>query len=218
MKIFIDAGHGGVDSGAVGVLGRQEKDDNLRMALALGNKLTSLGFEVMQSRNNDVAVSLDARVTKANNWGADLFLCIHRNAYSDPNSNGIEDYTYTQVSNNTTDWANIIQSCLTKVYAQSNRGVKTDNFYVLRNTTMPAVLIELGFVTNATDNAMFDKYFDDYVNALANTISLKFGVSNTPKTKYQIILGDFTSQDEATKVLQIIKNVGIIGEIKEIPQ
>jgi len=213
MKIFIDAGHGGVDSGAVGVLGRQEKDDNLRMALALGNKLTSVGFEVMQSRNNDIAVSLEERVNKANNWGADLFICIHRNAYSNPNANGVEIYTYNQVSNNTTDWANIIESCLTKVYAQSNRGVKTDNFYVLRNTTMPAVLIELGFMTNATDNAMFDKYFDDYINALVSTISLKFGAN---KTKYQIILGDFNSKDEANEVLKTIKNVGIIGEIKEI--
>ena len=216
LKIFIDAGHGGEDSGAVGINGRLEKDDNLKFALALGDSLKSYGFEVFQSRSTDKFLSLTERTNMANNMHADLFLSIQRNAFNDPKSNGIEVFIYPTVGESTKDWANKIYNSLINVYAQSQRGVKTGNLAVLRQTNMSAVLLELGFITNDLDNQMFDLHFDDYVNAITNCICDRFNIDRTDGISYQIVIGNFSKESEANKVLDAIKTIGIIGKVKAV--
>lgn len=214
MKVYLDAGHGGVDSGAIGIDGRQEKDDAQRLTDLVANKLKGSGITVVV--NTDVNQTLQSVVNQSNSENVDLFISIHRNAFDDPKSNGLEVYTCQNPREVTNANANIVYERLLRVAQMTSRGVKEANFYVLKYTNAPAMLLEIGFVTNKNDNALFDQNIEGYANAIADGINKIFGLSNISKTKYQIILGDFASKDEAIKVMQIIKNVGIIGEIKEI--
>lgn len=216
LKIFIDAGHGGEDSGAVGINGRLEKDDNLKFALALGDSLKSYGFEVFQSRSTDKFLSLTERTNLANNMQADLFLSIHRNAFDDPKSNGVEVFIYPTVGQSTKDWANNIYNSLVNVYAQSKRGVKSDNLAVLRQTNMSAVLLELGFITNEIDNQMFDFHFNAYVNAITQCVCDRFNISRRSDKVYQIIIGNFNKETDANRVLDAIKSIGLMGKVKAV--
>jgi len=95
--VVLDAGHGGYDNGAVSGT-RREKDDNLRMALAVGNLLRGCGFDVVQTRTTDVFVPLMERSNISNRAGADLFVSIHRNGSTNPSANGVENWVYTNPS------------------------------------------------------------------------------------------------------------------------
>lgn len=213
IRVFIDPGHGGIDSGAVNGT-RLEKDDNLKMSIAVGDRLISSGFKVGYSRNDDKFVSLQDRTKMANDFGADLFLSFHRNAYIRSSANGVEFWIYTGCPRNTIDWANTIYSNVVGTYAQTQRGIKSGNLYVCKNTNMPAILMEIGFITNDADNIIFDNYFSRYADAIASAISLKFGVTER-KTTYEVKLGKFDTMAEAKAILEKIQMVGLNGEIKE---
>ncbi len=213
MKIFIDAGHGGIDSGAVYGT-RLEKDDNLKMAIAVGDRLFSAGFKVEYSRTDDRFVSLQERVRLANDSKADLFLSFHRNAYIRPSANGVEFWICAGSPRNTIEWANTIYSSVVSTYAQTQRGIKTGGLYVCKNTIMPAVLLEIGFITNDADNQIFEHYFSSYADAIASSVSLKFGLSER-KTTYEVKLGKFNTLEEAKSILEKIQKAGLTGEIKE---
>jgi N-acetylmuramoyl-L-alanine amidase len=158
-RIVIDPGHGGTDPGGVGS-GMQEKhvvlDVSQRFKRLLdadtadesgGGKWTSL-----MTRTSDVFVSLAARSAYSNNQNADRFVSIHANAFSDPAANGIE--TFSLASTGTAaNLRNLVQAEMVAAWGLTNRGNKTANFAVLRDTAAPAVLHELGFITNATDAA-----------------------------------------------------------------
>jgi len=213
IKIFIDAGHGGIDSGAVCGT-RLEKEDNLKMAIAVGDRLVGKGFKVEYSRTDDRFVSLQDRSKMANDFGADLFLSFHRNAYIRPSANGVEFWINVGVSRNTIEWANTIYTSVVSTYAQSQRGIKNGTLYVLKNTKMSAVLLEIGFITNDADNSIFDNYFSRYADAIVESICLKFGVTER-KTTYEVKMGKFDTLDQAKEVLEKIKTIGLTGEIKE---
>lgn len=213
IKIFIDPGHGGVDSGAVNGT-RLEKDDNLKMSIAVGDRLVSAGFKVEYSRTDDRFVSLQDRVKLANDSNADLFLSFHRNAYIRNSANGVEFWICSDPQRNTIEWANTIYTSVVSVSAQSQRGIKSGHLYVCKNTTMPAVLLEIGFITNNADNILFDNYFSRYADAITSAVSIRFGMS-LKKTTYEVKLGKFDTIEEAKAILEKIQMVGLTGEIKE---
>jgi len=213
IKIFIDAGHGGIDSGATNGT-RLEKDDNLKMAIAVGDRLVSNGFKVEYSRTDDRFISLQDRVKMANDSKADLFLSFHRNAYIRNSANGVEFWINTGAPRNTIEWANTICTSVVGTYAQSQRGIKNGNLYVCKNTNMPAVLLEIGFITNDADNLIFDNYFSRYADSITSAISLKFGVAER-RTTYEVKLGKVTTIQEAKQMLEKIQKAGLTGEIKE---
>ena len=97
QTIVLDAGHGGYDNGAVSGT-RREKDDNLRMALAVGNLLRGCGFNVIYTRSTDVFVPLIERANISNRANADLFVSFHRNASTNPAANGVENWVHTNAS------------------------------------------------------------------------------------------------------------------------
>ena len=153
MKIFIDAGHGGNDPGAV-ANGLREKDTNLKLSLMLEKELKNYKCEVMQSRRGDTTVDLDARPRLANQWGADLFISLHSNAHSNDRANGYEDFIHDSADERTHNIRVVAHREIAKVWAAENRtirGMKTANFAVLRGAKMPAILIENGFLTNTKD-------------------------------------------------------------------
>ena len=180
--IVLDAGHGGYDNGAVNG-NRREKDDNLRLALAVGNLLKGCGFDVIYTRSTDVFVPLLERSRISNNANADLFVSLHRNSSTIPTANGVENWVYTNPSSTAVASANYVLDRVVAAGVQSNRGIRYGNFSVLRETRAPAMLLELGFISNAEDNRLFDTRFDAYAAAIANGIARTFGTTcvSTPQ-------------------------------------
>jgi N-acetylmuramoyl-L-alanine amidase len=125
-------------------------------------------------------VSLSDRTSTANAWGADFFLSLHRNSYANDKANGIETFVYTSASTRAKAVAAAVQSKLVAVGAQNDRGVKTAGFAVLRDSKMPAILIELGFISNAKDNELFDTNLGAYAAAIAAGIMEAFSIQPQP--------------------------------------
>ena len=179
MKIYINPGHGGTDSGAVGIGGRQEKDDTLRYASAVTDKLSTAGHEVKLERDGDYYISVTDIAKKANAWGADLFIAFHRNSGG---GTGAECLVVSSASEVSHRMAQAIQNALVEVGFR-DRGVKVQdkNTYVLSHTTMPSTTIECGFVDSQADNELFDGRFDDVVYGIANAILSIAGGSIEPE-------------------------------------
>lgn len=158
MKIFVDAGHNhsGWDTGSE-ANGLREQDVNFEVSKILAEKLTAIGFKVMLSRNkltdnlgSDLASSLAERYKAANSFNADLFVSIHCNAFSSSSASGTESLVFSKDSK-AYSLAQIICKNISDL-GLINRGVKIrPDISVLRHTNMPAVLVELGFITNTAD-------------------------------------------------------------------
>jgi N-acetylmuramoyl-L-alanine amidase len=183
FKLFLDPGHGGTDPGAEGN-GLKEKDVVLDISLRIRDLLqTYQNVEVKMSRTTDMTVSLADRVNEANSWGADYFLSIHLNADSGLAS-GYEDYIYSGLSDSsqTAFYRNTIHAEVVKLNELTDRGKKKADFYVLRNTKMPALLTENGFIDYSGDAAKLkdpayrNKVAQGHVNGLANAFHLQKSV------------------------------------------
>ena len=148
MKIVIDPGHGGEDNGAA--WGYAEEDDiNLSVAFLLRCELEKRGVHVLMTRERDTFVSLSDRCMAANQVRADLFVSIHCDAFHKQTASGISTHVYGGASLLSMDIAGKIQGALASRFPDHvNRGVKPAGFYVLKNTVMPAVLIECEFISN----------------------------------------------------------------------
>lgn len=153
-RIYIDPGHGGTDPGATGN-GLQEKNVTLNISLQVRNILQSTfgaGVVVRMSRTTDITRSLQFRTDDANAWGANIFVSIHINAGG---GTGFESYVFPGVGSTTLRLqdlvhANVLASMRT-VASVTDRGQKTANFHVLRETVMPAVLTENLFIDTVAD-------------------------------------------------------------------
>ena len=151
MKVSLDAGHGGEDSGARGKLnGYFESHAVLDIALRL-RALLETHVEVQMTREDDTFVSLPERCRMANEWGADIFCSIHLNSHTS-DASGWE--VFTSGSTKSKDLANKVGWRHAQAFPdQKNRGVKTNgSLYVLRNTSMPAILTEGCFLSNEAEN------------------------------------------------------------------
>lgn len=155
-KIFIDPGHGGPDPGAIGN-GVTEENVNLNVSLELARLLRNAGYDVMVYRTTsdenvlaDKNQDLRNRARMANEWGADYFLSIHTNSSTNPEAQGAEAYVYRMGGASERLASSILRS-ISEELGSRNRGVMNANFAVLRRTNMPAVLLELGYLTNATE-------------------------------------------------------------------
>ena len=156
IKIFIDPGHGGPDPGAQGN-GVSEEVVNLNVSLALAELLRNAGFDVRVYRTTsdenvlaDKNADLRNRAETANRWGADYFISIHTNSSERPAAQGVEAYVY-RLGTTSERLAQSIVDSVSENLGSVNRGVMQANFAVLRRTDMPAVLVELGYLTNATE-------------------------------------------------------------------
>ncbi|MCL2056305.1 MAG: N-acetylmuramoyl-L-alanine amidase [Oscillospiraceae bacterium] len=167
--IVIDAGHGGTDPGAV-YEGRMEKDDNLRMALAIRERLLACGQQVIMTRYTDVFIPLAQRSEISNQNGADIFVSVHRNSSNSPGANGVETYIQNGADALRIRNAQIVHGEIISAGVQSNGGVRQGNYAVLRETYAPAMMLELGYITNERDNELFDQSFSEYADAAARGI------------------------------------------------
>lgn len=179
--IVLDAGHGGVDGGALKG-NRLEKDDTLRVVKRIKQILESNGQKVILTRDSDIYVTLQKRCDISNNASADLFVSIHRNAFNGV-AHGQETFCYS-LSGKSYALANAIQTSIIDAgISSANRGIKTDGLYVIKNTKAPAVLTELGFIDNDCDNKLLDDNFEKYCQCISNAILSQLGVSNKVETK-----------------------------------
>jgi N-acetylmuramoyl-L-alanine amidase len=150
ITVVIDAGHGGHDRGGIPGQRIAEKDMTLDVALRLRNVLSASGYHVVMTRSSDVFVPLGGRVAIANSYRNAVFVCIHFNATGRSGASGIETYFYSRDS---LPLASAIHYYVTGGAPSANRGVRRRGYYVLRKTSIPAVLVECGFLTNPTEGA-----------------------------------------------------------------
>ena len=150
ITVVIDAGHGGHDRGGIPGQRVAEKDMTLDVALRLSNVLSASGYRVVMTRSTDVFVPLGGRVAIANSYRNAVFVCIHFNATGRSGASGIETYFYSRDS---LPLASAIHHYVTGGAPSANRGVRRRGYYVLRKTSIPAVLVECGFLTNPTEAA-----------------------------------------------------------------
>ena len=148
-RIIIDPGHGGDDPGTIGIGGFREKDVVLPISLDVAEILRQQDIDVVMTRDTDNFISLQGRTDLANDIDADLFVSIHANAInlSRPDVNGLETYYYKSGRR----LAEVIHWSILNGVKIDNRGIRRARFYVLRHSTMPAVLVEVGFLTGEVD-------------------------------------------------------------------
>ena len=161
-KIAIDAGHGGNDAGAIGPSGVMEKTATLKVALALEKLLKDEGAEVIMTRTIDTEVSskgrhasaieeLQSRCDVANKAKVDIFISIHMDSFTNPAAKGTTGYYYSQGTSNSKKLADCIRKALCSEIKTPSRGTQPCNFYVVKNTDMPATLIEVLFISNPAE-------------------------------------------------------------------
>ena len=169
-KVFIDAGHGGTDPGALGY-GYRESDLNLQVAKKVESKLKSKGIDVKMSRSSDIFYSLSERAEMANDYGADAFVSIHQNSAEDKSANGIETY-YNRNKEEDKPLSNDIQKQVISQTGANNRGVKNAEFTVLVKSKMISALVECGFITNELEVKKLSdsSYQDKLATGIANGI------------------------------------------------
>ena len=176
--VVIDPGHGGKDYGAI-YGNRNEKDDNLNLALLVYENLEEMGIDAELTRDSDKKISLEKRCAFANRKRAELFVSLHRN--SADGAKGVEIWVDDNetIKNNLKDrvLAESIINKLENAGISQNRGVKEGyargegNYYVNSHTLMPSCLVELGFINSKTDNNLFDENIEEYAMAIAKAIA-----------------------------------------------
>lgn len=166
--VVIDPGHGGRDPGAIGVRGTYEKDVNLAVALMVAAELQRRGVTVTMTRQDDRYVENENRADLANRLRADLFVSIHADSAPNASAQGFTLYIAPTASSDTVRAARSISNSMATTGAQ-NRGVNRANYLVLVQTRGPAILIELGYLSNAQEEAMLRS--SAYQNRLATAIA-----------------------------------------------
>ena len=219
-RLCFDYGHGGEDSGAY-YNGRKESNDVLSIGKAVASEVRRNGVTVDEIRTSDATVSLWERSNFENRNDYDYFISFHRNAFMPEQARGVETYTYTNQDGNSKAMADKIQSALVNI-GFVNRGVKKENFHVLRETKAPAVLIEMGFIDNTGDNNLFDSKRIEIIKGITKAILTQLGIaykeesvnnSNDGKTLYRVMAGSFSVRENADKQVQKLKAAGFDATI-----
>ena len=208
-RVIIDAGHGGEEPGAM-YDGRREKDDALRLALAIGQILEKNGVDVVYTRTTDVFDTPLEKAQIANNSGADYFVSIHRNAMPVPGTgSGATVLVYedagvpAMLAENIQ--RNLVQTCFNDLGIQERPGL-----IVLRRTQMPAVLVEAGFIDNPVDNRFFDENFDAIAQAIADGVLETIRQQEQQRPEYyQVQVGAFSTRMPADRLVRELQAKGL---------
>lgn len=222
-KVWLDAGHGGNDPGALGS-GLKEKGITLAITLKAGKELERHGIKVGYTRRNDKTVNLNSRGPLANKYGADVFVSIHTNAHNS-NAQGVETYSFPNSRNGAKLAKNIQDEVLKAKLYTKNRGIKTANFAVLRQSRMPAALIETAFITNKQDAQLLKNKQNDFATAIAKGVLKYLGINYKPVKKpsnnsnskelYKVQVGAFSNKANAEKLSNELNKKGYSNFIKK---
>ncbi|MDO5344631.1 MAG: N-acetylmuramoyl-L-alanine amidase [Lachnospiraceae bacterium] len=205
-KIVIDAGHGGRDPGAVHD-GRQEKEDNLRLAMEVGRRLADQGVDVVYTRTGDIYQTPLEKARISNEENPDFLVSIHRN--SSPRDNqysGVETLVYN-LSGEKVEMAENINRELERL-GFKNLGVEErPDLIILRRSSAPALLVEAGFLNSDQDNEIFDSRFGEVAQAIADGILLTLG-ENGGQEYYRVQTGAFRNPEYAQDMLYRLTQQG----------
>lgn len=206
--VVIDAGHGGADPGAT-YNGRMEKDDNLKLTMAVGGILADNGVDVRYTRTDDTYNTPLEKAMMANEAEADYFISIHRNAMPVPGSgSGIKVLVFKEEGDEALLAKNITEG-LSKTGFMNLGVTERPRLVVLKRTNMPAVVVEAGFIDNERDNCLFDGKFDAVAEAIANGILDSLTEHEEEKPEYyQVQTGAFRVRALAENQASILKAQG----------
>lgn len=214
-SIMLDAGHGGVEPGAV-YNGRKEKDDTLRLVMSIGEILQNNGIDVSYTRTTDIYETPFEKAMEANRAGVDFFISIHRNSFPTDNQvSGVESLVY-DLSGLKYEMAQEINEQLEAV-GFVNLGVNArPNLIVLKRTQMPAVLVEVGFINSDTDNLLFDNNFEAIAQAIASGILDTLEAADIiDDNEYHVQVGLFRNWRNAQRLLEGLLAQGFPAEIDD---
>lgn len=178
--VTIDAGHGGSDPGAIGIAGTKEKDITLDISSRVAKILTANGAKVIMARSGDTAVGLYERSALANNTDSDIFVSIHINANENRAITGTSTYIHNGATNDrivkSDKLAQLVQAELLKALGLRDAEVRSANFAVLRTTDMPAILVEVAFISNAAEEQLMltESFRAKAAEAIAKGIGMYF--------------------------------------------
>ena len=223
-KIALDAGHGVNTAGKRTPDGEREWAFNNKVLLAAQkylNEYEDVSILRLDDPTGKTDVPLNSRTNKANEWGADVLVSIHHNASTGKwgNWTGTETYIHASNPKGSRALATAVQSRLTKAYGLSNRGIKTANFHMLRESKMTAILTEGGFMDSRIDILKMrdDKVLDAAGKAIAEGVAEYLKLKKNPEPKpvskptgklYKVQIGAFSNKDNADKLATEAKKKG----------
>lgn len=211
-RLVIDLGHGGTDPGAIGPNKTHEADVVLAIGKELNELLKGCNLEIKFTRLSNKYLSLTERAKIANNFKADYFLSIHINSTKDNTVRGVEVWQYSNKNENLNKFSNGLCTDISKIFNVRNRGLKlSKELSVLRNTTMPAALIEVDFISNA--QAEKDLKTNSNIKAVAigiknNLIKLFDLEVSTNDTLYKVCIGAYRDKNNALNQVKLAKDKG----------
>lgn len=223
MKLYLDPGHGGNDRGAVGN-GLQEKEIVLDLSLKIKDMLRSYpNAKVKLSRDRDEKKSLIARTNEANDWGADIFLSLHCNAFNGK-ARGYEDFIYNNLPANAAarNHQAVLHQKVSSAIDLPNRGQKQANFHVLRESNMPAILTENGFIDHPEDAKLMKqeswrkKVAAAHVEGLVEIFKLKKSARNISNNSYTVIAGSFKDHNNASNRSRFLAAHHISASVEKV--
>lgn len=211
-KLIIDLGHGGTDSGAIGPNGTHESDIVLAIGKELNELLKGCNLEVKFTRLSDKYIPLQERSKIANDFKSDYFLSIHINSASDKSVRGVEVWQYSNKNDKLNKFSNDLCNDISKIFNIKNRGLKlSKDLSVLRNTTMPAALIEVDFISSA----QAEKDLKTNANIKAVSMAIKDNLvklldlqTTTTDTLYRVCIGSYRDKNNALNQVKLAKDKG----------
>ena len=225
--VVIDAGHGGRDPGTSGTIEEEtlyEKTVNLDIALKVKELLEKQGITVIMTRDDDTYPTLEERSDLANINDAVIFVSIHANWATSASANGYETY-YSKLNNNSTtgltseELAKSIMSELSDNLSTNDRGIKTADHVVTKTCYMPAVLIEIGFMSNAEELALMftEEFQNDFAKSVCNGILNVIDKAGIP-SDYGIIYEEMKAQEALLKEAEEQEESADVDVDEEITQ
>ncbi|NLB19089.1 MAG: N-acetylmuramoyl-L-alanine amidase, partial [Syntrophomonadaceae bacterium] len=165
-RVVLDPGHGGRDPGAIGITGSYEKDVNLAISNKAAEMLKKAGMEVIMTRSDDRYVTVNSRVDIANAANAAIFVSIHSNSTTNSETNGTMLYYYVDhnilaavaQASDREQLARIMQNSLVQSLQRADKGVRQNNYVVIRYTEIPAILVETAYLSNLTEEMLLNDY------------------------------------------------------------
>ncbi|RDU37671.1 N-acetylmuramoyl-L-alanine amidase [Neobacillus piezotolerans] len=220
MKFMLDAGHGYSTAGKRSPSGMREYEFNRAVAAYTKTELeTYLDVTVYFAHSDDRDVPLQERTDKANELKVDAYIAIHANAYQDTwnSANGVDTFVYVTKPKDAYELALKVQKNLVEKTGRRDRGVKTANFHVLRETNMTSILTECGFMTNPEEEALLrsDSYRQVCGKAIASGIAEHYGLKKKPTAPapgsgalYRVQAGAFRDKGNAD---DLVKKLSLKG-------
>ena len=214
MKFFLDAGHGGNDSGAVGINDILEKNIVLDVTLGVKKEIEKAGHTVFLSRSEDKTLSLSERSNKANINHVDVVCSIHCNSFTSSSAKGFEIYHHVGSERGKELATSVLSQFKENGLFTINRGLKTKSLHMTREVLAPSILVELGFITNQEDLNLIINKKDEMIKAISKGLLDFYGLKNnitvsaTSEKLYRVQVGAFKDIENAKALQKELKEKG----------